>query len=194
MRRQLVLAALVALAAPLAPRAGAQTKDNIIDPGMSKTQVIEHLGQPSSVKTADTALYMFYPNGCLKTCGMNDVVILVHDKVVDAIFRDPNRKYTGESSSPTQITAAEAIKTGKEKHTGSMTVKPPAPPPNAGKAEVMPAPKPVPAPPPPSAAPMGAPSPAPLGDSAPPPVKKDTSTIKPRAAGDTTAYPKPPAR
>jgi hypothetical protein len=158
---------------------------------MSKTQVIEHLGQPSSVKTADTALYMFYPNGCLKTCGMNDVVILVHDKVVDAIFRDPNRKYTGESSSPTQITAAEARKTGQEKAKGgAMTVKPP--PPNAGKAEVMPAPKPMPAPPAP--APAAAPSPAPLGDSAPPPAKKDTSTIKPRAAGDTTAYPKPPAR
>jgi hypothetical protein len=189
MRRPLVLAALVVLAASLAPRASAQ-KDNIIDPGMSKTQVIEHLGQPQSLKTADTTLYMYYRNGCEKTCGMNDVVILVHDKVVDAIFRDPNRKYTGESSSPTRITAAEAIKTGKEKKGSALTVKPPAPPPSGGKAEVMPAPKPVPAPPPP---PTAAPSPTPQGDSAPPPAKKDTSTIKPRAAGDTTAYPKPPA-
>ncbi len=175
MRRPLVLAALVVLAASLAPRAGAQTKDNIIDPGMSKTQVIEHLGQPQSLKTADTTLYMYYRNGCEKTCGMNDVVILVHDKVVDAIFRDPNRKYTGESSSPTQITAAEAIKTGKEKHGGAMNVTPP-PPPNAGKAEVMPAPKPAPAPPPPPA------------DSMP---KKDTSGVKPPATADTAA--KPPA-
>ena len=190
MRRPLVLAALALIAASLAPRAGAQTKDNVVDPGMSKTQVIEHLGQPSSVKTADTTIYMFYPNGCLKTCGMNDVVILVHDKVVDAIFRDPSRKYTGESSSPTQITAAEAIKTGKEKKGGAMTIKPPPPPPNAGKAEVMPAPKPVPAPPSPVPAAAGSPSPA--RDSTPSPVSKDSTGIKPRAAGDTAGA-KPPA-
>ncbi len=74
MRRPFVLAALSAFAATAALAAAAQTKDNVIDPGMSKTQVIEHLGQPQSLKTSDTTLYMYYRNGCEKTCGMNDVV------------------------------------------------------------------------------------------------------------------------
>ena len=39
---------------------------------------------------------------------MNDLVVLDNDKVVDAIFRDPNRHYTGKSSSPMALTPAEA--------------------------------------------------------------------------------------
>lgn len=188
MRRPLVLAALCAFAATPALSAGAQTKDNVIDPGMSKTQVIEHLGQPQSLKTSDTTLYMYYRNGCEKTCGMNDVVVLVHDKVVDAIFRDPNRKYTGESSSPTQISAAEARKTGAAMAKGGTAA--PKAPPASGKAEVMPAPKPIPAPPAAPAAVVAPGSAPPLGDSAgPAPMKKDTM---PKPKADTTA-PKPPA-
>jgi hypothetical protein len=177
MRRPLVLAALLAFAAAPATSAAAQTKDNIIDPGMSKTQVIEHLGQPQSLKTADTTLYMYYRNGCEKTCGMNDVVILVHDKVVDAIFRDPSRKYTGESSSPNQVSAAQARKTGAAKaSSGTLKVPPSSPPADAGKAEVIAAPKPKPAPPPTDSMPMK------TDTTTPKPPVKDTTAAKPPAA------------
>ena len=43
---------------------------------------------------------MFYTNGCLKTCGTYDVVILEKDQVVDAIVRAQGRRYDGVSSSP----------------------------------------------------------------------------------------------
>jgi hypothetical protein len=38
-----------------------------------------------------------------KKCGMNDLVILHADSVTDAIFRSPDRHYTGKSSSPEAI-------------------------------------------------------------------------------------------
>jgi hypothetical protein len=41
-----------------------------------------------------------YSNKCGKKCGMQDIVILDHDVVVDAVFRSPDRHYTGTSSSP----------------------------------------------------------------------------------------------
>ena len=125
MRRPLALAVLALAAA--SHSAAAQARDNTIDPGMSKAQVIEHLGQPNSVKTTDTLMFVYYVNGCEKTCGMHDLVILSRDKVVDAIFRDPKRHYTGQSSSPDMVTAAEAIKTGKERKTGTPAAAPAAP-------------------------------------------------------------------
>jgi hypothetical protein len=71
-----------------------------IDPGMSKAQVIERLGKPATVRDYQGTTYLLYPNACGKTCGMQDLVILDHDVVVDAVFRSPNRHYTGTSSSP----------------------------------------------------------------------------------------------
>jgi hypothetical protein len=177
MRRPIIIAALCAVAAASFARpAAAQTKDNIIDPGMSKAEVIAHLGSPQSMKTSDTLTFLYYRNGCEKTCGMNDVVTLSHDKVVDAIFRDPSRKYTGESSSPNQVSAAQARKTGAAKaSSGTLKVPPSSPPADAGKAEVIAAPKPKPAPPPTDSMPM----------------KTDTTMAKPPMK-DTTAA-KPPA-
>jgi len=58
MRRPLVPVALAAVAL-VALAARAQGHDNSIDPGMTKAQVIEHLGSPASVKTADTVTYLF---------------------------------------------------------------------------------------------------------------------------------------
>ena len=55
---------------------------------------------------ADPPSSLVYPehtkiaNACGRSCGMNDLVILRRDSVVDAIFRSPNRHYTGQSSSP----------------------------------------------------------------------------------------------
>jgi hypothetical protein len=86
----------------------AQQAEHVISPGMSRAQVVEALGAPATQRTASEFTYMFYPNACGRECGMNDLVILKHDSVSDAIFRSPNRHYTGTSSSPEQVTPALA--------------------------------------------------------------------------------------
>jgi hypothetical protein len=156
MRRPLVpvvLATVAAAIATFAAVAAAQGRDNTVDPGMTKAQVISHLGPPASMKTADTVTYLFYANSCAKTCGMQDVVMLSHDKVFDAIFRDPKRKYTGQSSSPNMVSASEAKKEGESRKTSTPApgAAPAAPPAmkvraDSGKAVVLPAivPKPLP--------------------------------------------------
>ena len=71
-----------------------------IDPGMSEAKVVERLGQPDASRTSGDFKYLFYHNNCIKQCGMDDVVILQKDSVVDAMFRSADRSYTGKSSSP----------------------------------------------------------------------------------------------
>lgn len=97
-------ALVVALNAGVAP---AQTPATI-DPGMTQEQVVAHLGQPLSSRSYDGYTYLFYRNGCERTCGMNDIVVLDSGKVVDAVFRSKKRHYSGTSSSPRMISAAEA--------------------------------------------------------------------------------------
>jgi len=99
--RHLVLPFLLAVALPV----GAQAT---IDPGMSRAAVIARLGKPMLERTLGDDTYIFYRNGCEKRCGMNDVVTLRHDAVTDAVFRSPRRAYSGASSSPRAIPAAEA--------------------------------------------------------------------------------------
>lgn len=86
---------------------GAQTVPTI-EPGMSQAQVVERLGQPLTVRAYGSFTYLLYKNGCEKKCGMNDLVVLESDKVVDAVFRSSTRKYAGTSSSPRSIPAEEA--------------------------------------------------------------------------------------
>jgi hypothetical protein len=81
-----------------------------IDPGMTQTQVIAKLGRPLSTRSYKTVTYLFYRNGCEKTCGMNDLVTLDSGRVIDAVFRSPSRRYSGTSSSPRAIPASEASK------------------------------------------------------------------------------------
>lgn len=102
MRHVLVLSFLAALQ-PLSGQA-------VIDPGMPKTQVIARLGAPALERTTGDATYLFYKNGCERTCGMNDVVLLDKGAVVDAVFRSEKRRYSGSSSSPRAIPAREAMK------------------------------------------------------------------------------------
>lgn len=90
------LLALSFVAATAQAQAGAGT----IDPGMTRAQVIERLGKPATVRNYQGSTYLMYSNNCGKTCGMQDIVILDHDVVVDALFRSPNRHYSGTSSSP----------------------------------------------------------------------------------------------
>ena len=103
--RYSLAAVLVFAAAPLA----AQTSVTG-DPGMSREQVVEALGQPLSARTYSGFTYLFYKNGCEKKCGMNDLVVLDSGKVVDAVFRSAARKFSGASSSPRMITESEARK------------------------------------------------------------------------------------
>jgi len=79
-----------------------------IDPGMSRDQVVAKLGEPVSTRAYDSHTYLMYKNGCEKTCGMNDLVILDSGKVVDAVFRSSGRHYSGTSSSPRMISMNEA--------------------------------------------------------------------------------------
>ena len=100
------LALLCALAAPAAAQA-----PKSIDPGMSEAKVVEHLGQPDASRSAGDFKYLFYHNDCIRQCGMDDVVILQKDSVVDAMFRSADRAYTGKSSSPRAIPAQVAART-----------------------------------------------------------------------------------
>jgi hypothetical protein len=84
----------------VAATARAQTGAGTIDPGMTRAQVIERLGKPATIRTYQGSTYLMYSNKCGKKCGMQDIVILDHDVVVDAVFRSPDRHYTGTSSSP----------------------------------------------------------------------------------------------
>jgi hypothetical protein len=105
-RATLTLALLAALAAPFAVQA-----QQSIDPGMTQAQVVDRLGEPAAARTSGSFTYLFYKNGCAKQCGMDDIVLLENDAVVDAIFRAPERSYTGKSSSPRAIPADVAART-----------------------------------------------------------------------------------
>lgn len=111
-RTRFALALLVALAAGSASLA-AQDGEGTIDPGMTREQVIERLGKPLNERQSGNATFLFYRNGCERTCGMNDLVVLDDGRVIDAIFRAPGRRYTGESSSPAGV-APERTEPGAE--------------------------------------------------------------------------------
>lgn len=96
--RQLIAIALLGFPIARPVQLAAQT----VSPGMTRAQVVAELGAPATQRTASEFTYMFYPNACGRECGMNDLVILKRDSVTDAIFRSPNRHYTGTSSSPQQ--------------------------------------------------------------------------------------------
>jgi hypothetical protein len=113
---------VVALSLIAAGAAQGQGSDRSIDPGMTKAQVIEHLGQPAAQRSYDGKTYLLYPNHC-KSCGMQDFVVLENDAVVDAVFRASSRHFTGNSSSPAALTPAEA----RVHASSTLTVQPPAP-------------------------------------------------------------------
>jgi hypothetical protein len=111
MRRVIVLstALLIAIAAAGVQGAAAQS----IDPGMTKSQVIERLGAPAAERTSGAYTYLFFQNGRERTVGMSDLVILQNDSVIDAIFRSAAREYTGRSSSPDGVMPANSAASGE---------------------------------------------------------------------------------
>lgn len=104
--RRFIAVALLCSPVPLL----SQQAEHTISPGMTRAQVIAELGQPATLRTASEFSYLFYPNACGRACGMNDLVILRRDSVVDAIFRSANRHYTGTSSSPEQMRPATSAR------------------------------------------------------------------------------------
>ncbi|MDB4882458.1 MAG: hypothetical protein JWL95_1224 [Gemmatimonadetes bacterium] len=104
--RRLLLLAVLTIVAPL----GAQSSTKSIAPGMSRAKVVAVLGEPATVRSVAEFTYLFYQNSCAKRCGMNDLVVLRGDSVVDAIFREPSRHYTGSSSSPAPISSQDAAR------------------------------------------------------------------------------------
>ena len=93
----------------------AQGRTSSVSPGMSRAKVVAALGTPSTERTVGEFKYLFYSNACGKRCGMNDLVILRRDSVVDAIFRSNTRHYTGTSSSPMAISEKDAAERGGAK-------------------------------------------------------------------------------
>jgi hypothetical protein len=110
---RLVTAALMSLAVASTLSAQLSTRvdsprPQMIDPGMTRAQVVDKLGEPLSVRVYENFTYLLYRNGCEKRCGMNDLVVLDSGKVVDAVFRSPTRRYSGMSSSPRMLSAEAA--------------------------------------------------------------------------------------
>ena len=71
-----------------------------VSPGMAERDVYALWGAPAAVRRAADYVYLYFHNGCEKTCGTMDLVILQNGQVVDAIVRWPGHGYSGESSSP----------------------------------------------------------------------------------------------
>ncbi|HMI57907.1 MAG TPA: hypothetical protein VK511_07660 [Gemmatimonadaceae bacterium] len=142
MYRFLLALSFVAVASQAQTGAASVTGEaGTIDPGMTKEQVIERLGKPATVRNYQGSTYLMYSNKCGKTCGMQDIVILDHDVVVDAVFRSPNRHYTGTSSSP------EATKANSRTQRNASLAVPAAEPTAVPTAALKVAPSPPPMPP-----------------------------------------------
>ena len=148
MRLPFLLALLCAPAACLS-----QDQAHTVSPGMSESQVVQALGKPATRRAVGERTYLFYVNSCGRSCGMNDLVVLARDSVVDAIFRSPNRHYTGTSSSPESVPPKRAYTTAPA--TAPMKMKPPAKPSDATPSipKDRPAMKPAPATPAPASKP-----------------------------------------
>lgn len=112
-----------------------------IAPGMSRAEVVARLGQPLATRTLDGSTYLYYANGCERRCGMQDLVVLDSDRVVDAIFRSPDRRYAGVSSSPEAVPAADAVRqAGTAREQGITIVPKPAAHADSGARSAAPAP------------------------------------------------------
>jgi hypothetical protein len=128
LKQALVFVYICAAAASAQAPAGAT-----IDPGMTREQVVARLGQPLSARAFQSFTYLLYRNGCEKSCGMNDLVVLDSNRVIDAVFRSSARHYTGTSSSPRMIPAVDARRGAAAPATPAAPLKvpskmPPAPP------------------------------------------------------------------
>jgi hypothetical protein len=81
----------VLMAAPLSAQ---------IAPGMTRAQVVDILGRPASERHFGAHDYLLFDAGCRRKCG-DDLVILDHDQVVDAVIRSAGHTYTGADAATT---------------------------------------------------------------------------------------------
>jgi len=88
------------VAQPAADTAAAAVPDNAVRPGMTEAEVRARWGDPLATRTANDWTYLFYRNRHERRVGFEDVVLLQHGQVMDAIVRSPDHVYTGVSSSP----------------------------------------------------------------------------------------------
>jgi hypothetical protein len=73
-----------------------------IAPGMTRQQVIEVLGRPAAERHFGAHDYLLFDAGCSRKCG-DDLVILDHGQVVDAVIRSAGHTYSG-TDAPTTLT------------------------------------------------------------------------------------------
>ena len=71
-----------------------------VAPGMTREQVIALWGVPVAERSQGEWHYLYFRNGCERSCGTFDLVLLQQGAVVDAVVRGPGHNYAGESSSP----------------------------------------------------------------------------------------------
>jgi hypothetical protein len=76
------------------------THTGIVNPGMTREEVIGVWGPPVAERALGTWTYLYFRNGCEVSCGTFDVVFLENNAVVNAIVRGPGHTYGGTSSSP----------------------------------------------------------------------------------------------
>jgi len=75
-----------------------------VAPGMSEADVVALWGAPVARSRTGAMTYLYFPNGCERSCGTMDVVFLENDRVVDVVLRWPGHGYSGQSSSPAGTT------------------------------------------------------------------------------------------
>lgn len=98
------LLAAVIFASATAQAAFAQSPSVVsIDPGMTREEVLARLGTPNGESHFGSFTYLFYENGCVVKCGVDDVVVLDKNIVTDAVFRSPKRTFTGASAPATSL-------------------------------------------------------------------------------------------
>ncbi len=71
-----------------------------VNPGMTRDEVVALWGVPIAERVRGGDGYLYFRNGCERSCGTFDAVFLENGQVVDAIVRGTGHTYTGNSSSP----------------------------------------------------------------------------------------------
>ncbi len=98
MNLRLGLLAACCAGAPLA----AQTAT--ITPGMTRDQVVAQFGPPAAARHFGAHDYLLFDADCGRTCG-NDLVILDHGVVADAVIRSSRRSYSGAGQPATTLSS-----------------------------------------------------------------------------------------
>lgn len=86
-------------AALLAASAGEAAAQRTIAPGMTTDQVRASFGAPAATRASGEWTYWYYHNGCPVRCGSDDVVFFREARVVAAVLRTGQRRFSGPTAS-----------------------------------------------------------------------------------------------